>query len=277
MKINQVLKLSMITAVLILVSSIPVFALDDNEVIVKVNGDTLDIYDYDQYIATPGIIVNGRTLMPLRKMFNVFNVEPEWNGSDRSITAQYGNTNIWLKIDEKVAKVEGEEVLLDVPAQIVNNRTYVPLRFITETFGVEPEWDGETRTVSLLVETTNLEHVGVEFVLANVLDYEVPFRYGEEAYVIEKLSDSNDAIFIESNGPTLENIFELTERGNYEFGDDLVPIENSDESIFKSIGQDKDDKKQITLFVKKVNNKYIRVYSKTISEKILLEIIKSMK
>jgi len=135
--------------------SMSVFANEAKDLTIEVNGSAFDTYDFEQNIDTPAVIVEGRTLIPLRKMFGVFDVEPIWNGNDRSIEATYNGVQIWLQIDNKVAIVNGVETELDVPAQIMNNRTYVPLRFITETFGVAPGWDGENRVVSLevIVET----------------------------------------------------------------------------------------------------------------------------
>ena len=43
--------------------------------------------------------------------------------------------------------MDGEDVMLDMPAMLKNNRTMVPLRFVMEAFDVQVDWDGDTRTV----------------------------------------------------------------------------------------------------------------------------------
>ena len=58
---------------------------------------------------------------------------------------------IKLVIDNPIAEIDGEEVILDVPPTIINGRTLVPLRFIAESFGAEIVWDGKTRTITLTV------------------------------------------------------------------------------------------------------------------------------
>lgn len=54
---------------------------------------------------------------------------------------------IVLKIDNKVALVDGEEKILDVPPTIINNRTMLPIRFIAEELGCKVEWKEATREV----------------------------------------------------------------------------------------------------------------------------------
>jgi regulator of replication initiation timing len=56
---------------------------------------------------------------------------------------------ITMVVDEKEVMINGESVFLDVPPTIVEGRTLVPLRFISEAFGAEVEWDGVTRTITL--------------------------------------------------------------------------------------------------------------------------------
>lgn len=64
-------------------------------------------------------------------------------------------TVIILIIGDKKAMINGFEVPLDVPPSIIKGRTFVPIRFISEGFGAEVEWDGETRTVRIFLEKTN--------------------------------------------------------------------------------------------------------------------------
>ncbi|MDD4663705.1 MAG: stalk domain-containing protein [Caldisericia bacterium] len=64
-------------------------------------------------------------------------------------------TVIILIIGDKKAMINGFEVPLDVPPSIIKGRTFVPIRFISEAFGAEVEWDAETRTVRIFLEKTN--------------------------------------------------------------------------------------------------------------------------
>lgn len=86
----------------------------------------------------PVVLENDRTLVPFRAIFETVNQEVYWNGEDKSITSG----DIWLQIDNPVATVKGENVTLDVPAKLINDVTYVPLRFIAESLDKEVLWDG---------------------------------------------------------------------------------------------------------------------------------------
>ncbi len=92
-------------------------------------------------------IVNDRTLVPLRAIFEALNAEVEWNGAIRTVTATKGDTVVVLTIDSTTPTVNGETQTLDAPAMIINSRTMVPARFVAQSFGADVDWDGTTRTV----------------------------------------------------------------------------------------------------------------------------------
>ncbi|NSW84395.1 MAG: hypothetical protein HPY90_14235 [Syntrophothermus sp.] len=94
----------------------------------------------------PPIIEKGRVLVPLRAIFEALNAEVFWDSKSRTVIATRGDSTIVLKIGEAEAYKNGIPVALDVPAMIVNGRTLVPLRFISESLGESVAWDGETQT-----------------------------------------------------------------------------------------------------------------------------------
>jgi len=99
------------------------------------------------------IITENRTLLPLRKIFEAFNAEVTFIDETRTVKAEKDGFSLELVIGSKTAIVNGETKTLDVPAQIINNRTLVPVRFISESLGAEVDWDGDNRVVSILTET----------------------------------------------------------------------------------------------------------------------------
>ena len=74
------------------------------------------------------IIVNDRTLAPVRVISENLGAEVYWDNDNRQVQIITPSKTIILKIDDKRALVDGREVILDVPAKIVNDRTMVPLR-----------------------------------------------------------------------------------------------------------------------------------------------------
>lgn len=96
---------------------------------------------------TPPVIVRNRTLIPVRAITEGFGANVEWLDGVATITKD--ETKIELNLDSNTALVNDEEVEIDSKASIKNNRMYVPLRFILETFELEVEWEPETQTIEI--------------------------------------------------------------------------------------------------------------------------------
>lgn len=82
-------------------------------------------------------IEDGRTLVPLRAIFQAMGAKVEYNSSTGVIEGKLGNTIVVLTIGSKEAYVNGNKLLLDVPARVTGGNTIVPLRFIGESLGAE--------------------------------------------------------------------------------------------------------------------------------------------
>ncbi len=95
------------------------------------------------------ILENGRTLVPMRAIFEALGAAVEWNQSSQSVTSTKGNITLSLQIGNTIAQKNGINVPLDVPAKLYNNRTVVPLRFVGEALGANVAWNGETRVVTI--------------------------------------------------------------------------------------------------------------------------------
>lgn len=98
---------------------------------------------------TAPTIVDGRTLVPLRAIFEALGAEVEWDSSTRTATGTRGGTVVVVQIDNNVAYVNGEARLLDVPARIINNRTMVPARFVSEAMGCRVTWYQDKQTAAV--------------------------------------------------------------------------------------------------------------------------------
>lgn len=111
--------------------------------------DKIKVKIFDKYILfdQPPIIENNRTLVPVRAIFEVLGCEVNWDPVNRLVTGTNNDVTIKLKIDHRTAYVNGEPVLLDVPAKILNKRTLVPIRFISESLNRKVDWDQSSETV----------------------------------------------------------------------------------------------------------------------------------
>lgn len=92
-------------------------------------------------------IINGRTLVPMRIIFESFGMAVDWDGITRTATGKRGNDSIAFTIGSNKAVVNGEEKLLDVPASIIGERTMIPLRFLSENLGYKVVWIGDSNLI----------------------------------------------------------------------------------------------------------------------------------
>lgn len=142
--------LAFMLIVLVLSSFLPISALssDNNDNIqVLLNGKRLK-FDVEP------IIMNGRTLVPLRAIFEAFGTLVEWNDNTKTVIAKQGNNVISIKAGSKTAYFNDKAIELDVPAIILDGRTLVPVRFISESFGYDVLWNESIKTVTINYSAT---------------------------------------------------------------------------------------------------------------------------
>ncbi|MBS7219919.1 MAG: DUF4163 domain-containing protein [Clostridiales bacterium] len=101
------------------------------------------------------IIKNDRTMIPLRGVLETMGIDIVWNAEEQSITAERGDSYALFKIGETTLKTAEGEITLDVAPEIINDRTMIPLRAVTESFGAEVTWDADTKTVTITDEIAN--------------------------------------------------------------------------------------------------------------------------
>lgn len=95
------------------------------------------------------LIKNEYTLVPARAVFEALGGTVEWDADNYIVTVTYGNTKVVLTIGSKTAKVNGSDKTMQVPAEIIEDRTMIPVRFVGESLGFTIGWDDATRTVSV--------------------------------------------------------------------------------------------------------------------------------
>ena len=116
------------------------------DVTVKVNGSVLEP-------PVPAQIVNDRTMLPMRSIFERLGAQVTWLEEDRIIVATRDKSLIVMQIDntkmsvQNILSDEVTEILLDSPPFIQNDSTMVPVRAVAETLGAKVDWDPETYTV----------------------------------------------------------------------------------------------------------------------------------
>lgn len=95
----------------------------------------------------PAVIEDGRTLVPLRGVFESLGATVEWKNKTRTAIAKKASTSVSVKINSDIMTVNGKNITLDVPAKIIGGRTMVPVRAISEALGCKVDWDKGSKTV----------------------------------------------------------------------------------------------------------------------------------
>lgn len=98
---------------------------------------------------TSPVIESDRTLVPLRFIFETLGAKVDWKAETQTAIVKDDNTSIAFSIDNAVAMVNNSTKTMDVPARLINDKTMVPLRFLSEMLGFNVEWDEEERLVTI--------------------------------------------------------------------------------------------------------------------------------
>jgi hypothetical protein len=120
--------------------------LEINNPYMTINGVT---YPIDGDRGTTPVILNGRTMLPIRALIEALGGSVIWNDVDRVINIQLGGNYINLTLDSTVAYVNGVAKYLDVAPTSMNQRTMVPVKFVMDNLGGSVIWNSTTGTVTI--------------------------------------------------------------------------------------------------------------------------------
>lgn len=102
----------------------------------------------ETYLPNPVVLKENRVLVPMRAYIESLGASISWLPPE-TVTAQIDNRTVQMTIGATEALVDGHSVSLDVPAQLIEDRTYVPLRFLSEGLGASVDWDGQSVSVDI--------------------------------------------------------------------------------------------------------------------------------
>jgi len=93
------------------------------------------------------VIQNDRTLVPFRAIAEAMNINVSWDDQTSTVNATDGKTTVRLQINNRTAYLNNIPMTLDVAPQIVDGRTLIPLRFFSEAYKCQVNWNGAINQV----------------------------------------------------------------------------------------------------------------------------------
>lgn len=130
--------ISLLLVFMLILPTVGVMA--ENDISITIDGKKLEL-------DVSPIEENDRVLVPMRGIFEELGATVTWDDATWTVTATRNETKIILHVGSKSARVNREDVPLDVPAKIIDGRTMVPVRFVAETLGCTVDWEDATKTV----------------------------------------------------------------------------------------------------------------------------------
>ncbi len=95
----------------------------------------------------PPLVINGRSMVPLRFFTEALGAQITWNATDRSVQVENDDIQATLYINKRTATVNNTSVTLEAAPMIVSGRTLVPVKFISEVLGYQVDWVAESKTI----------------------------------------------------------------------------------------------------------------------------------
>ncbi len=173
-------------------------------------------------------VANDRTMVPIRAISEAFDADVKWNGEDKSVSVLDSDKKIILTINSKTALVNDSEVTLDCAPVVVNDRTFVPLRFISEALGYNVNYVNTTKQVVIDntpiiikcgdVKISFAEYCGLYDLYINNINLEVPY---------DEITDEMKQLVAQTTFNDLQNIAKMANTFSY------MPFEPTDETSIR--------------------------------------------
>ena len=134
------------------------------------------------------VIINNRLLVPVRGVFENLGFDVEWDKASKTAVLTRGGYRVIITVDSTYFKVNGGTYSLDVPAQIINNRVMLPIRFVIESIGYTVTWNASNREAVIMTSYEKPEDNNV-FILT-IFANETSLRQGSDFAINVKLTNT---------------------------------------------------------------------------------------
>ena len=158
---------------------------------VSLNGEIIN------FSAQKPVVLNGRTLIPLRGVFDKMGYTIAWNGNTKTASLANGTNEINVVIGESTLHINGKSVPIDVPAQIINGSTMLPLRAVADATGADVGWDPSAKLVTITYDKPNNQSSGGAVITQNQQELDYVNAYTSTVEAFSPVIDNFSAVCLE--------------------------------------------------------------------------------
>lgn len=103
----------------------------------------------------PPTVIGGRTMVPVRDIFEACGAKVNWDANTKTITGEKGDTTVVMQIDSNMLFINEKVTEMDATPVIIDGRTLAPARYVAESFGGIVDWNAEDKVVMIDVDDSD--------------------------------------------------------------------------------------------------------------------------
>lgn len=200
------------------------------EVFVSIDGKKLTD------LPMPPIILKGYSLVPAREVFEGLGAKVVWQKEVEQVFVTYGSNKVVIPIGATKAYVNGEAHTMQTEAKIINNKTMIPLRFVSTALGFDIDWNKDTRIANIITgksspaETTTVAVTTTKAAATTTIATTEATTESTTAAVTEKKTETTTkkAVSASSSGPSAAVV---NGSFGYDYENDRLFIKNTSGAI----------------------------------------------
>ena len=228
---------------------------------ITVNGERISLPD-----AQPFIDENGRTQVPVRFVSEALGADVGWDGNTKTVTVEQARNKISLVVGKSEYTVNSKKMEMDTSVIIVEDRTFVPARYVAEALGAEVDWDSKTKTVIINSKNNNTLQEEEVIISKDNIKLEKDESFTEPENFIQMLPEDKPKQTVD--GIT---IYYFNEAGEYD--NNGMPYVNLSSVIkrYNDLSVEPNTNKNIDLYYKVILIKDLEIKSINSNDRMTLE------
>lgn len=192
---KKIMCLALVVWITVSIIVMPVYA--NKEIRVCVNGNyvTFDV---------PPQAINGRTMVPIRAIFESMDATVSWNQSTQSAICVKGDTIVKVAVGSYAITVDGVATQMDVAPAVIDGRILIPARYVAESLGYVVDWDEDNKVVN--INSMNIFEDNSVFIPEYLTDFSISHEESQKKYIVHFGFKDYNGLYVKYYGNAAINI-----------------------------------------------------------------------